>query len=190
MEKEDKNKKLLLHKIATGSHDAFRSFYDHYYLQIYRFSSYFIKDALIIEEVVSDVFCSIWQHRKKIIEIDNFEGYLYTITKNKALYYLKQNNKILLTETDLDLITNEILSHDENPESIVIDKEFSVAFKNAIDELPEKCRLIFLMAREEGLKYREIADKLSISEKTVNAQMVLAIKKLSKQIGKILYFII
>jgi RNA polymerase sigma-70 factor (ECF subfamily) len=190
MEKEEKSTELLLQKIAVGDHVAFRFFYDRYYSQVYRFASYFVKSSQVVEEIVSDVFCIIWQHRKKITEIDNFEGYLYTITKNKALYYLKQDSKILLTETDLDLISNEMMSHNENPEYIVIDKEFSNAFKNAVDDLPEKCRLIFLMAREEELKYREIAEKLSISEKTVNAQMVLAIKKLSKKLGEILYFII
>ncbi|MDR1368720.1 MAG: RNA polymerase sigma-70 factor [Dysgonamonadaceae bacterium] len=184
------NTKFLLRKIAAGDSDAFRSFYDYYYSQIYRFSSYFVKSPQVVEEIVSDVFCTIWQHRKKITEIDNFEGYLYTITKNRALYYLRQDNRILLTDLDLDLISDEILSHDENPEMLVIDNEFSAAFKNAVDELPEKCRLIFLLAREEGLKYKEIAEKLSISEKTVNAQMVLAIKKLTARLGKILFFII
>jgi RNA polymerase sigma-70 factor (ECF subfamily) len=149
-----------------------------------------VKSPQVVEEIVSDVFCSIWQHRNKITEIDNFEGYLYTITKNRALYYLKHDNKILLTDLDLDLISDEISSHDENPEFMAIDNEFSIAFKNAVDELPEKCRLIFLLAREERLKYKEIAEKLSISEKTVNAQMVLAIKKLAMRLRKLLYFII
>lgn len=187
---EKKETEFLLRKIATGDNDAFRSFYDRYYLQIYRFASYFVKSSQIVEEIVSDVFCTIWQYRKKIIEIDNFEGYLYTITKNKALYYLKNDHKAILTDVDLDTISDEMLLHNENPEYIAIDKEFSVAFRNAIDKLPERCRLIFLMAREDKLKYKEIAEKLSISEKTVNAQMVSAIKKLSERLGKILYFIL
>lgn len=190
MKEEDKDIELLLERIAESDNDAFRSFYDCYYSQIYRFSSYIVKSTETIEEIVSDVFCTIWQHRKKITQIDNFEGYLYTITKNKALYYIKQNNKILLTEVDPDSISNEMSVHNENPEYLAIDNEFSSAFKTAIDELPERCRLIFLMAREEGLKYKEIAEILSISEKTVNAQMVLAIKKLAKRLSHILYFIL
>lgn len=190
MKEEDKDIKLLLQKIAEGDNHAFRSFYDRYYSQVYRFSSYFVKPTEVIEEIVSDVFCTIWLHRKKILTIENFEGYLYTITKNKALYYIKQNNKILLTDVDMNSISNEWISQGENPESLAIDNEFSTAFKNAINELPERCRIIFLMAREEGLKYKEIAEILSISEKTVNAQMVLAIKKLAKQLGNILHFVL
>jgi len=72
----------------------------------------------------------------------------------------------------------------------MVDKEFADSLKQAVDELPDRCRIIFMMAREEGLRYKEIADILSISEKTVNAQMVLAIKKLTKRLGNIVHFIL
>ena len=78
------------------------------------------------------------------------------------------------------------LRSDESPEEIQINKELNEIINSAINELPERCRLIFLMAREEGLKYREIAEVLSISEKTVNAQMVTAIKKLTASLKKYL----
>lgn len=188
MRQKDIDTKLLLQKIAIGDNDAFRTFYDHYYLQLFRFSSYFVKSFQLVEEIVSDVFCTIWQNRKKIPEIENFEGYLYTIVKNKALYYLSHENKLSVTE--IDSIQKDILFDEDTPESLAIDKEFTISFKKALDDLPERCRLIFRMAREEGLKYKEIAKILNISEKTVNAQMVLAIKKLSKQLGKIVFFII
>ncbi|MDH6341373.1 RNA polymerase sigma-70 factor (family 1) [Parabacteroides sp. PFB2-12] len=177
---------ILLERIAAGDHDSFRLFYDRYYLQVYRFASYLVDSPLLIEEIVSDVFCIIWENRKKLATIDHFEAYLYTITKNKALYYLRMENKVFLTELES---VYEQLSHEETPEQLAVDEELSLSLKEAIDELPERCRLIFLMAREEGLKYREIATILSISEKTVNAQMVLAIKKLTKRLGNIVLFI-
>jgi len=176
----------LLKRIAADDDDAFRLFYDIYYLEVYRFASYFITSSLLIEEIVSDVFCVIWQNRSRLSQIDYFERYLYTITKNKAFHYLQSEKKMTLTELEA---ISDTLSHDENPEYITVDKELSASLKKAIDELPERCRLIFLMAREEGLKYKEIAGLLSISEKTVNAQMVLAIKKLSKRLGDIVLFL-
>ncbi len=188
MKKNDEDTTLLLRKISMGDNDAFRTFYNLYYLQVYRFSSYFIRSSQLVEEVVSDVFCIIWQNRKKIVKVINFEGYLYTIIRNKALFYLNQDNKLSLTE--MEFIPDNLLSDIESPEYLAIDKEISTALRKAINDLPERCRLIFLMAREEGLKYKEIAQKLSISEKTVNAQMVLAIKKLSEQLSKILFFLI
>ncbi|MDR2921572.1 MAG: RNA polymerase sigma-70 factor [Tannerella sp.] len=183
---EDKHTEILLKRIAADDNEAFRLFYDRYYLQVYRFASYFVDSSLLIEEIVSDVFCIIWQHRKRLSQIDYFERYLYTITKNKAFHYLRSENKMSLTE--LDAVSDK-LSHDEDPEYLIVDKELNVSLKKAIDELPERCRLIFLMAREEGLKYKEIAEILSISEKTVNAQMVLAIKKLTKTLGNITLFL-
>lgn len=183
---EDKHTDTLLRKIAQDDNEAFRLFYDSYYLRVYRFASYFADSSLLIEEIVSDVFCIIWQNRKKLSLIESFEKYLYTITKNRAFYYLRKENKITFTELDS---VSDTLSHDVNPEYLTIDNELAVSLKEAIEELPERCRLIFLMAREEGLKYKEIAEILSISGKTVNAQMVLAIKKLSKRLGPIVFFL-
>ena len=91
------NTEILLKQIAAGDNDAFRLFYDRYYLQVYRFASYFVESSLLIEEIVSDVFCIIWQRREKLSQIEYFERYLYTITKNKAFYYLRNEQKISFT---------------------------------------------------------------------------------------------
>lgn len=183
---EIKKSNTLLKQIAAGDNNAFRLFYDQNYWQVYRFASYFTDSSLLIEEIVSDVFCIIWENRKKLSQIDYFEKYLYAMIKHKALYYLRKENKMIFTE--VDPVAN-MFSDDETPEYVAIDNELTVLLKKAIDELPERCRLIFLMAREEGLKYREIAEILSISEKTVNAQMVLAVKKLTKRLGNIVLFL-
>lgn len=187
MDKGDKNNLLLINRIAEDDEKAFRSFYDLYYLQVYRFSSYFVKSSVLVEEIVSDVFCAIWKHRKKIKDIHNFESYLYTITKNRALYYISKEDKGHSFE--VGQLPQDHFSHEETPEYMIIDKEVTTALRDAIASLPDRCRTVFLMAREEGLKYKEIAGILSISEKTVNAQMVLAIKKLSQKIGQIIYFL-
>jgi len=188
MIKEGGDMEFLLSQIAEGDNNAFRMFYDYYYPKIYKYASYFVKMKDAREEIVSDVFFNFWQNRKKISGIENLDGYLYIITRNKAFAYIKENT----SSSDISAIEQvpqDKISHHETPEHIVVDEELSTAIKNAIDELPERCRLIFLMAREEGLKYKEIAGILSISEKTVNAQMVLAIKKLSKSLGKYFVFL-
>lgn len=185
MEELQEKTNVLLQKIALDDNDAFRTFYDRYYLKVYQFSSYFVRSQQLIEEIVSDVFCAIWQNRKKNTGIKNFEGYLYTITKNRAIYYLKQEKFFFIDESYQDFIN--LIKDDKTPEFLIIDEEITLILKDAINELPERCRIIFLMAREQGLKYREIAKVLSISEKTVNAQMVIAIKKLAKKVGDIVF---
>lgn len=184
--KEAVSKALLLN-IANDEEEAFRRLYDLFYLRIFRFTSYFVKSAELKEEIVSDVFLSIWQNRYDLLKIENFEAYVYTIARNRALYYLKQK-KNQLFENDPDG-KFEIIT-EKSPENELIDSELRGAIESAINNLPERCRLVFLMAKEEGLKYREIADILSISEKTVNAQMVTAIKKLGESLKRYLSMIL
>jgi RNA polymerase sigma-70 factor (family 1) len=177
--------KDLIKKIAENDSDAFAKFYDLFYIKVYRFSSYFLKSDVMCQEVVSDIFLSIWQSRVKLPGIDNVEAYLYTSTRHRALYYLNQSiQKYQVAMGDLPI---GIVSHGENPEEIVLTDELRQTIEKSISELPERCRLIFMMAREEGLKYKEIAEILSISEKTVNAQMVTAIKRVGDALKKYLY---
>lgn len=176
--------KNLIEQISQNDTDAFAKFYDLFYIKLYRFSTYFIKSDEICQEVVSDVFLSIWQSRARLPEIENVESYLYTSTRHRALYYLNQSSQKKLVPID-DLPIG-IITHDQNPEEIVLNDELRLEIEKSIKELPERCQLIFLMAKEEGLKYREIAEILSISEKTVNAQMVTAIKRIGEALKKYL----
>ena len=174
------NIKFLLRRISKNDEQAFTEFFDLYYKTVFRFATYFINDEELIQEIVSDVFFGIWQSRKKLPGVKNIKAYLYTSTRNKAFYYLKKNHQQATVEIEDIPVT---LSMDkQTPENITLNKELQQRIQKSVDTLPEKCRLIFLMAREEGLKYREIARILSISEKTVNAQIVIAIKKLGKVI--------
>jgi len=172
----------LLSKIKEDDSNAFRRLYDIFFPKIARYTEYFLKIAHQCEDVVSEVFVELWLNRRKLIDVKNLEAYIYTITKNKALQIINRNNKKKHSSYDLNHFTFAIES--ESPEEIQINKELDIIINNAINELPKRCRLIFIMAREEGLKYREIAERLSISEKTVNAQMVTAIKKLTNNLMK------
>jgi len=96
---------------------------------------------------------------------------------------MSQKNNVALGDIPIGIVAKN-----ENPEEIVLNEELRHEIEKSIKELPERCRLIFLMAKEEGLKYREIAEILSISEKTVNAQMVTAIKRIGETLKKYLSF--
>ncbi len=177
------NIKHLIHRIARDDEKAFVEFYEIYYDTIYRFTTYFISNDELIQEIVSDVFFNVWKSRKHLLTVENIEAYLYSSTRNRSLYYIKlknyENNNIEIYE-----VSGSIHIDNQTPEEIVLNKELEVKIQNSISSLPDKCRIIFLMAREEGLKYKEIARILSISEKTVNAQMVIALKKLGKIINE------
>jgi RNA polymerase sigma-70 factor (family 1) len=179
------NINYLVKKIAEGDSDAFSKFYDMYFQKVFLFSRYFIKSEYSCQEVVSDVFLSLWHNSRKLPEVENLPSYLYTITRNKAYDYLDKLSRIPEFTDELPL---GFSSGDSNPEELVLHAELEKVIDTAVKELPERCKLVFLMAREGGLRYSDIARALSISEKTVQAQMITAMKKLGNALRN--YFVI
>lgn len=126
----------------------------------------------------SRCFFSVWQSRKTLKDITNIETYLYIAVRNKANRFLNLKNAysshLSLDEIPVQTSRNQ----DESPEDELLVKEMEGLLTGVINQLPEKCRLIFLMAREEGLKPKEIAEILSLKESSVRVQMKIAIEKI------------
>lgn len=175
----------LIKRISEGDQQAFRLFFEDQYPRVNRFVSYLVNSRELKEEVVSDVFFTIWQQRKRLCDVENFNALLFTIARNRSLDYLRRSIHL----KSIDEIPLTIASLENSPEDDLINEELRLVITRAVDTLPEKCKLVFLMAKEQGLKYREIADVLQISEKTVNAQMVIALKKLNAALQKYMKFI-
>jgi len=170
--------KSLLKDIADGNERAFRRFYDLFYRKVYKQASYYVIAKESREDVVQETFLSLWKNRRKNDSIENPEAYILTIARNHALKAL--NDASPFTAEDVVQLNHNDYIHHETPEDLLVDAELNAAIGQAIDSLPAHCRAVFLLAREEGLKYREIAQQMQLSEKTVNAQMSIAIKKLKK----------
>jgi RNA polymerase sigma-70 factor (family 1) len=182
--KDSETSKLLISQISLGNSDAFSRFFELYSSKVFQFSRYFLRSRETCEEVVSDVFINIWQNKEKLAEVNHIDAYLYVLTRNKAYNYL---DKISRVPEFISEIPVEIQADDANPEGILLTEELEHVIYSAIDDLPEKCRIIFLMSREDKLKYHEIAEILSISEKTVQAQIITALKKLHLSLKKYFY---
>lgn len=171
----------LAHSVAQDNRTAFSMFYQIYYEDVFRLSYYFLKEKEACGEVISDVFFSVWQSRKKLKEIANMEAYLYTVTRNESIRYLnkrKNYDTVSFEEIPIQLAGQD----DASPEDTLENKEIEELLTRIINELPEKCRLIFLMTRQEGLKPKEIAEILSINESTVRVQMKIAVDKIITRI--------
>jgi RNA polymerase sigma-70 factor (ECF subfamily) len=171
----------LILNVAKGDTIAFGRFYDRYFRTVFQFAHYFIKSDFTCQEIVSDVFISLWQNRKELPEIKNLPGYLYTLTRNKALDYIDKASRIPEFTDDLPL---GLTMPDNDPEKVLMFEEMEAYINKTIDKLPDRCKLIFLMSREGNLRYKDIAQILSISEKTVQAQIVTALKKIAEGIRK------
>ena len=165
----------LFKQIANDNPKAFQLFFDYTYTKLYRYTSYFIDDKDLCKDVISDVYLYLWQNRKTLPEVEEYENYLFICARNQSLRYLKETSrfqKIRLEDTDISA-----LSDSTNPEQKALDEELKDIIELAINTLPERCRLIFFMVREENMKYKDVADILSISYRTVHAQMCIAIRK-------------
>lgn len=171
----------LQQKIAAGNdQQAYKTLYLHFQPWLYQFAYSFIKSHELAEEIVSDVFIRIWQKRAQLQHVENLRLYLYVSTKNYALNYLQKirRNKVF----NLDELSVEITSIHANPEQLLITKEMHDRVSLAVNQLPLRCKMIFKLVKEDGLKYREVAELLGISVKTVEAQITLAVKKLGNTI--------
>lgn len=175
------NNKDLLRLVSSDTRGSFERFYHLYYAQVFRFAYYFLRDAEACREVVTDVFFAVWQSRRRLKEIVNIETYLYIVVRNEANRYRSKQSDTLFLPLD-ELSSSGESAQGDSPEDSLLTKEIQTLLAQAIDELPEKCRQIFLLSREEGLKPKEIAEILSLNESTVRVQMKIAIEKITARL--------
>jgi RNA polymerase sigma-70 factor (family 1) len=159
---------------------AYKELFLLYHKRLLNFSITITHSKESSEEVVSDVFMKIWTNRKALPGVENFHLYAYVATKNLSINKLmkeKNQEHFSLDETFVDI--RNIYA---DPEQLMITSEMQKRIRAAIQTLPPKCRLIFKLIREDGLKYKEVAQLLTLSVKTIESQMAIAIKKISEAI--------
>ena len=152
---------------------AFRKYYDLYYDQLCHFLNFYTQDITVIEDVLQEVYLKLWENRDEI-EIQYIKTYLFHAAKNRILNHLRdEQNRHYLLENWF----NQQKQEKQGKECYDIE-QFTTLLYKVIDQLPEKCREIFLLSRQEKLTYKQIAEKLNISVKTVEAQMGIALKRI------------
>jgi len=155
---------------------AFKYFYEQQMFSLFRFAFSFLKNKEASEEVVNDVFLRLWEKRHTLDTIKNLKVYLYTAVKNGCLIYLRDNKKA--EAIDLDSVEADHFYFTLDAQQLLQTKELQKALEESINSLPPKCKLIFKLVKEDGLSYKEAACLLSLSEKTIDNQLVTALKKL------------
>jgi|APMed6443717190_1056831.scaffolds.fasta_scaffold03247_2 RNA polymerase sigma-70 factor (ECF subfamily) len=180
-EKHIKYEKLLS-RIAQNDQLAFNEFYEIYYSVLYRYASFYVQDEDTRKDVISDVFVSIWHNRTNMDKVQNLDNYLFVSIKNRSFRYIKETNAEHHVQIK-DISEWELVDKME-PEQVLINGELHHLIENGINDLPKRCRLIFTLIRGEKKTYKEVAAILSISEKTVHAQMCIAVKRLGNMIKR------
>ena len=169
---------VLLQQIAAGDQSAFGQVYNAFYGRLYRFALAMVRTKESAEEIVEDVFIKIWQQRENAVSIQNLKVYLYTATKNTALNHLSRMAKESITEP-FDHVHIWLDSTSITPEQMMITSQMFRKIQEAVDALPPRCKIIFKLVREDGLRYKEIAEILNISVNTIDAQMAIAVKRIA-----------
>lgn len=172
--------KFNIEKICAGDIEEFERLYRHYCKLLILFACKFVSDKAVAENIVQDVFLNVWINRSALDPGKNIKTYLYTAVKNKALNSIKHS--LIEREYKEMLYLNN--RYENSPESKVLHKELERSVNRAIKSLPEKCRIIFLMSRNDHLTYNEIASILGLSHKTIENQIAKALKILYKYLSK------
>ena len=171
-------KELLVQLAEEQCEKAYKSLFLLLHNRLIEFSAAIVKSQEDAEEIVSDFFIKVWQKRTVLATIENPKLYFFVSVKNLSINRLFANKKIvapLVEEWD----TN-INSPFFNPEELMISKEAVAKIMFSVNQLPPKCKVIFKMVKEEGLKYNEVAQLLEISPKTVEAQMAIALRRIKQ----------
>lgn len=168
--------RLIIENIKNGDKKAFNLLFTRYYRPLVAYIVPFTNDVQEAENLVQDTFVSLWEKNNKLGDIRYPKSYLYTTTYNNFIdHYRKLKKRDLFFEDLRESIQRELITDNQE----LLDSKIN-RLKKLIKKLPPKCREILELNKLRGLKYKEIAERLDISEKTVEAQMAIAFKKIRK----------
>lgn len=174
----DENLKELISKIKEGDEKAFKEFFMIFYEEILRFLYFYVWDEEIAKDLAQDVFINFWKARNRIDIFQNPKGYLYRIARNIAINHIERRKK----EYEIDEVTIKNITQMPDGESF----ELRDTIIKAINELPDRCKEVFILSRYTGLSQKEIADLLGISLQTVKNHIVKAMNYLRKRLSSYL----
>jgi RNA polymerase sigma-70 factor (ECF subfamily) len=165
------DKAKIIARIKQSDKSAFNELFGHYYKRLCRFAYVILKCEQLAEDAVQEVFVKLWENREKVNISLSIDSYLFIAVKNTSMNLIKLNHIRKDYETNPDMINNADVRTFDPP-------TFLAHLGKAVDKLPEQCRMIYHLKNSEGLSYSEIAEYLDISEKTVENQVSIALRKL------------
>ena len=175
----DPHIKGLFRRIAIhDDQDAYKELF--YILQprLNQFAFSILRSVEEAEDIVSDAFIRIWEKRKLLLHVESPRFYMYSAVKNLSLNRMKRNKRQVSLVSDEWAV--QLTSIYADPEQMMISGEVIRKIQLAVDGLPPRCRMIFKLVKEDGLKYREVSELMSLSVKTVEAQMAIALRRIAQ----------
>jgi len=167
----------IIKRIRQGDVKQFESLFRSSYVSLVRYATSFVRDHDSAEEIVQDLFFKLWNERDRITIETSLNGYLFRSVHNRCLHLLEHRK--VIEKHERETVIGQKRSIESVSEQVQYN-ELQSSVAKILERLPERCGKIFCMNRFEGLKYNEIADKLAISVKTVEADMGKALKEFRK----------
>lgn len=176
----------MVEKIISGDIKAFETLFNDYYERLAYFAYQFLKDKDGAEDVVQEMFSKLWINRQQLSVETSINAYLYGAVRNACLNHLK-HQKVKEAYLSASVIP---LEYDNHIPSHIDAQDLELLIQSSIIDLPPERQKIFLLSREQGLKYKEIAATLGISVKTVEAQMGAALRFLRERLKEYMVLLI
>jgi len=168
------NDQQIWENIINGDVEALRILHEKYYHQLWLWSSKYIKNDTLAEELVSDCFLKLWNSRQNIVIEKSLKSYLYMMLRNQMVSQSRKSKHEIVTESN---------QFPDLPDDITINNyDLYAELYSAINKIPEQRRKILELAAFESLTYKEIADRLNISVNTVKTQMGRAYQFLKEEL--------
>ena len=175
------NEREYFARVAHGDESAFSEILCHYGSRIHPFIIRITRSEEVTEEIVQDVFVSLWKSREKLKEVDNYSSYIFTIAANKVFNYLKSKAR---REKHLKELANGKADFTNNTQEAIELHETRELIGQLLRQLPPQKKLIYKLTREEGLSHDEIAKQLHISKNTVKNHLVETLKFLRENLQR------
>jgi len=180
LDTNDASERALQQRIRAGDESAFDTVFRTHYAHLVRMAESVVREHALAEEVAQEVMLELWRRRETLQVEQTFRAYLLRSTRNRALNHVR-HQRIVAREAAIAAIDAPSAPSAEDE---VLGTELEQAVRAAIDGLPKKCREVFLLSRDQGLKYAEIAVALEISVKTVEKRMGQALAELRQRLDQ------
>jgi len=171
--KNDYNEIEILLRLSENDESAFKEVYDRFWKRIYAVAQKYLRSSDLADDVVQEIFSTLWIKRKTFVAVRNLESYLITMTKN-CIY--KELRKWTSEIENNEVYYSHCAKSVDDSEHLIVSEQYREILEEAINLLPPQQKKVFLLSRDEGFSHQDIAEELNVSKGTVKNHMVRALQ--------------
>jgi RNA polymerase sigma-70 factor (ECF subfamily) len=190
MQEEENSRRIaddLFDQFKTGDQKALRHLFSIYFTRLNNFAKNVVKDDGISQDIVQEVFVKVWENRVEIESL-NIEAYLFKLVRNRCIDYIKHlkvvNNRLQKIQVDSKYEELYRIDFIGNEPYVLIEEELKTKIEKTIQSLPDRCREVFILSLIDGLKNKEIAEKLNINIKNVERHLNRALQSFRRNFNE------